>query len=51
MMRFPYSVIYREISPTVCKIVAIVHKRRRPGYWMEGRVMEKSAVYLAADGR
>ncbi len=51
MMRFPYSVIYREISPTVRKIVAIVHKRRRPGYWMDGRVMEESAVYLAAAGR
>lgn len=46
MMRFPYSVIYREVSPTVRKIVAIVHKRRRPGYWMEGRVMEEAAVYL-----
>ncbi len=33
--RFPYDVIYRE-EPERVYILAIVHHRRRPGYW-EGR--------------
>ena len=32
LRRFPYSVIYREISGSLC-VVAVAHGRRRPGYW------------------
>lgn len=31
--RFPYSVIYR-VRGDVVEIVAIMHQRRRPGYWV-----------------
>jgi toxin ParE1/3/4 len=30
--RFPY-LIYYEIMPNRVRVVAIAHKRRRPGYW------------------
>ena len=30
--RFPYSVVYRR-DPDSIVIVAVVHQRRRPGYW------------------
>jgi len=31
---FPYSVIYR-IKGDVVEIVAIMHQRRKPGYWAD----------------
>lgn len=34
MNRFPYAVLYREVSGTV-QILAIAHHRRRPRYWLE----------------
>jgi plasmid stabilization system protein ParE len=32
LRRFPYSVVYR-VEPDRIVIVAVVHARRRPGYW------------------
>lgn len=32
--KFPYSVIYLDEPDRVC-IVAIMHAKRRPGYWRE----------------
>lgn len=33
MDRFPYSVLYREISGNV-QVLAVAHHRRRPNYWL-----------------
>ncbi|MCH7564105.1 MAG: type II toxin-antitoxin system RelE/ParE family toxin [Gemmatimonadetes bacterium] len=30
--RFPFSVVYRPVSNSV-RVLAIMHQRRRPGYW------------------
>lgn len=30
--RFPYSVVYRQVRDAIV-IIAVVHQRRRPGYW------------------
>ncbi|MFI4862497.1 MAG: type II toxin-antitoxin system RelE/ParE family toxin [Phycisphaerales bacterium JB063] len=36
--RFPFAIVYRvRSSECVVEIVALVHLRRRPGYWL-GRV-------------
>jgi toxin ParE1/3/4 len=32
--RFPYRVVYLE-TESIIRILAIVHERRRPGYWMD----------------
>lgn len=32
--RFPYSIIYRETDRQIV-VVAIAHKRRHPGFWVE----------------
>ncbi len=32
LQRFPYGVIYRVAGDTV-RILAIAHRRQRPGYW------------------
>jgi plasmid stabilization system protein ParE len=32
IMRFPYGIIYRVIDDRI-EVVAIMHLRRRPGYW------------------
>ena len=32
LRRFPYHLIYREV-PDGIQIVAVMHERRRPGYW------------------
>jgi len=34
MNRFPYTVLFREVSTTV-QILAIAHHRRHPKYWLE----------------
>ena len=34
MRAFPYAVIYRSRGPRI-EIVAVMHTRRRPGYWRE----------------
>lgn len=34
--RFPYSVVYRQY-PDLIVVVAVVHQRRRPGYWQSRR--------------
>lgn len=36
LTRFPFSIIYRKKLDTVY-IVAVMHNRRKPGYWL-GRV-------------
>ena len=32
LQRFPFSVIYLE-QPAAISLVAVVHSKRRPGYW------------------
>jgi toxin ParE1/3/4 len=32
--RFPFTVIYREAGSAV-QVLAVMHKRRRPNYWVE----------------
>jgi plasmid stabilization system protein ParE len=34
MRRYPFQIIYREVSSGVL-IVAVAHVRRRPGYWRD----------------
>ena len=34
VVRFPYGIIYR-VSKESIEIVAVMHLRRRPGYWRE----------------
>lgn len=36
LVRFPLKIIFREIDTSV-QILALAHKRRRPGYWV-GRI-------------
>jgi len=31
--RFPYALVYREITPDEIEIVAVAHFKRRPKYW------------------
>ena len=31
-VRFPFALVYRATSDSV-EVVAVVHQRRRPGYW------------------
>ena len=31
--RFPYSIAFIDL-PTVVRVLAIAHERRRPGYWV-----------------
>ena len=33
MKRFPYTVLYRNVSGSI-QIVAVAHHRRRPQYWL-----------------
>lgn len=33
MGRFPYGIVYREISDDEVEIVAVAHLKRRSGYW------------------
>ena len=33
LKRFPFSVVYQTVGDEVV-IVAVVHQRRRPGYWL-----------------
>ena len=33
LRRFPYHVIYRVANEDTIQIVAVMHGRRRPGYW------------------
>jgi len=33
MTRFPYTVLYRDVSNTV-QVLAVAHHRRRPQYWL-----------------
>lgn len=35
---FPYTIIYRQENDTIT-IVAVMHQKRRPGYW-RGRELE-----------
>lgn len=31
--RFPYLVVYLELTPDRVLVVAVAHAKRRPGYW------------------
>jgi plasmid stabilization system protein ParE len=31
--RFPYHLVYLELTPDRALVVAVAHNRRRPGYW------------------
>jgi plasmid stabilization system protein ParE len=33
--RFPYGVVYRERSPSLLEVVAVMHLHREPGYWRD----------------
>jgi len=33
MGRFPYALIYREVSDEEIEIVAVAHLKRRSAYW------------------
>jgi plasmid stabilization system protein ParE len=33
LLRFPYSIVYREKSNDRVQILAVAHGRRKPGYW------------------
>jgi len=33
MGRFPYALVYREVSDGEIEIVAVAHLKRRSGYW------------------
>ena len=32
--RFPYAVVFIELPKTI-RVIAIMHERRRPGYWKD----------------
>jgi toxin ParE1/3/4 len=32
LKRYPYAIVYRELSDLI-QIVAVAHLKRRPGYW------------------
>jgi plasmid stabilization system protein ParE len=34
MRRFPYDVVYIELSDRI-QVLAVAHERRRPGYWVD----------------
>ena len=34
--RFPYAVVFLEV-PRAIRVIAVMHQRRRPGYW-RGRI-------------
>ncbi len=36
LRRFPFTLLYR-VRGTVVQIVAVAHKRKRPGYWRRRR--------------
>jgi toxin ParE1/3/4 len=33
VLRFPYSIVYVEMTDAI-RVLAVVHDRRRPGYWL-----------------
>jgi plasmid stabilization system protein ParE len=33
VLRFPYSIVYIETTDAI-RVLAVVHDRRRPGYWL-----------------
>jgi plasmid stabilization system protein ParE len=34
ILRFPYSIVYVETLDAI-RVLAVVHDRRRPGYWLQ----------------
>jgi plasmid stabilization system protein ParE len=34
VLRFPYSIVYIETTDAI-RVLAVVHDRRRPGYWLQ----------------
>ena len=37
LARFPFSIVYRQKGDELIEIVALMHQKKRPGYW-SGRV-------------
>ena len=35
MGRFPYAIVYREVSDDEIEIIAVAHMKRRPSYWRQ----------------
>jgi len=35
LARFPFSIIYRLKSDELIEIIALMHQKKRPGYWAE----------------
>lgn len=35
LKRYPFQIIYREISDDRWLVVAVAHTSRRPGYWLD----------------
>jgi plasmid stabilization system protein ParE len=33
LQRFPYTLYYRVVDPSLILVLAMAHARRRPGYW------------------
>lgn len=33
MGRFPYAIVYREVSDEEIEVIAVAHLKRRPSYW------------------
>jgi hypothetical protein len=34
-MRFPYILVFKQLSPESINVMAIAHTSRRPGYWID----------------
>lgn len=34
VLRFPYSIVYIETTDAI-RVLAVVHDRQRPGYWLQ----------------
>lgn len=33
LRRFPYALLYRKVNDELLEIIAVMHLRRKPGYW------------------
>lgn len=33
--RFPYAIIFHQLPEDVVEVVAVIHQKRKPGYWEE----------------
>lgn len=37
LLRFPYSLLYREVDPASLRVLAVAHQKRDPEYWVGRR--------------